>query len=190
MLGGFTFKGIHSSTYGVRETPSSRVLSPLKRRNLLTIPGRSTAYIQEDGGYEPRVESIICSYARQPELFYLDSEITIREQVRLIAGWLSGIGELTFDYEPNLHYNAYVSYPPSLVTMFEFSQFQVEFTMNPPFAYETAIQQTELISGASPTNIITIETTGTVNTPVRIVIKNNTNSKITRLKVYHKHIAE
>ncbi len=50
--GGFTFKGIHSSVYGVRETPGTRVLSPVKRRSLIEIPGRSSAVIQEDGGYQ------------------------------------------------------------------------------------------------------------------------------------------
>jgi phage-related protein len=180
-FGEFIFKGIHSSTYGVKETPSSKVLSPLKRRNIITIPGRLSGFVQEDGGYEPRVESIICSYG-------LQYGVDIHDQVRDIAGWLDGIGELTFDYEPSRHYLAYVSSPPSLVTMLEFSQFQVEFTMVNPFAYETAVQQKDLISASGPNNIMTITTEGTAKTPVRIVIKNNTNSKITRLKIYHKFI--
>ena len=181
MRGGFTFNGVHSSTYGVRETPASRILSPLKRRNLITIPGRSNAYIQEDGGYDPRVESIVCSYGRQ-------YGVDIHEQIRKIAGWLTGIGELTFDYEPNLHYMAFVSTPPSVVTMLEFSQFQVEFTMAHPFAYETAIKESKLIGGTPGNDVAIIETSGTIETPVKLFIKNHTNSVIKRIKIYHKFL--
>ena len=182
MIGGFTFKGIHSSTYGVRETPSNKVLSPLKRRTLIEIPGKSSAFIQEDGGYQPRVESMICSYGRQ-------YGVDIREQVRRIAGWLDGVGELTFDYEPTLHYNAYISTPPSVVTMLEFSQFQVEFTMTHPFAYETAIEEVHIIDAFDPLNQIPITVRGTVKTPVRIIIKNNSETEtITGIKIVHRYI--
>lgn len=180
MRGGFTFKGIHSSTYGVRETPTSRVLSPLKRRNIIHIPGRSKAFIEEDGSYEPRVESILCSYA-------LQDGVNIYEQVRSIAGWLDGVGQLTFDYEPTLHYRAYLSSAPPNVTMLQFAQFQLEFTMIHPFAYETATQETH---GLDELTSIVIETTGTVKTPVRLIITNNSDLTVTELKIYHKYIEE
>lgn len=194
MIGGFTFKGIHSSTYNVRETPSSRILSPRKRRELIEIPGRSTPFIQEDGGYEPRVESIICSYARQKKEVIDPSgnstweDVDIYEQVRKIAGWLVGIGQLSFDYEPNLYYNAYVSTAPSLITMLEFAQFQVEFTIVSPFAFETPTQRTDYLYHAAPGNKITINREGTVNTPVKFIITNNTNFTLTKLMIYNKYI--
>lgn len=185
MLGGFTFKGIHSSTYGVRETPSSRVLSPLKRRNIIEIPGRSTSFIQEDGGYEPRQESILCSYAKQ-------EGIDIYEQVRLIAGWLDGVGELRFDYEPTMNYNAYLSSPPPTVTMLEFSQFTLDFIIIHPFAYEDAIQQTKFLGTANANyrgnNLITIIADGTAKTPVKIIIKNITSQTINNIKIYCKYV--
>lgn len=182
MLGGFTFKGIHSSVYGVRETPSSIVLSPLKRRTVVPIPGRSRAIIQQDGGYESRTQSMICSYARQ-------YGVDIHEQVRLIAGWLDGIGELTFDYEPTLHYNAFISAPPSVVTMLEFSQFEIEFTFNHPFAYESALEENYVINAFVPLNRIEFMVNGTIKTPVRITIKNNSETQtITGIKVVHRYI--
>lgn len=181
MIGGFTFKGIHSSTYNVRETPSSRMLSPRKRREVIQIPGRSDGFIQEDGGYEPRVESIICSYAKQ-------EGVDIREQVRKIAGWLDGIGSLAFDYEPTLYYTAYISGAPSLVTMLQFAQFQVEFTIVSPFAFETAVEAENFIYHMSPGNKITITRTGTAYTPVKFIIKNNTSFTITQLTIYNKYI--
>ena len=180
MLGGFTFKGIHSSVYGVRETPSSQVLSPLKRRSLINIPGRSNSFIQEDGGYEARQESILCSYAAQ-------EGVSLQQQVRKIAGWLNGVGELTFDYEPTMHYNAYLSSPPPTVKMLEFAQFTLDFTITHPFAYETAVQQIHYISNNETVKVVT---NGTVETPVRIIIKNLTNKKITSIKLVHRFIEE
>lgn len=180
MLGGFTFKGVHSSVYGVRETPSSRVLSPRKRRSLIDIPGRSTSFIQEDGGYEARQESILCSYAAQ-------EGVDLQLQVRRIAAWLNGVGELTFDYEPTMHYNAFLASAPPTVKMLEFAQFTLDFTIAHPFAYETAVQQKQTISNGGD---IDITTNGTIETPVKIIIKNVTNKPITSIKIIHKFLEE
>lgn len=180
MLGGFTFKGIHSSAFGVRETPGDRVLSPLKRRSLIEIPGRSTAIIQEDGGYNARVESIICSYARQPD-------ISLQRQVRLIAGWLDGVGELSFDYEPEMHYNAFLSSAPPTVKMLEYATFELEFTINHPFAYETAQQKVFNVTAGSS---IIVNTEGTMKTPVRIIITNTGNVPINNLVLTSKFIKQ
>lgn len=175
MLGGFTFKGIHSSTFGVFENPESRVLLPQKRRTLIEIPGRSQAFIQEDGGYNSRVESISCSYIpKQGE--------NLQRQVRLIAGWLAGIGELTFDYEPEMHYNAFLSSAPPTVKNLApaYATFDLEFTINHPFAYETAQQALfSIVSGQT----ITINTDGTIPTPIRLTIKNTGTETIKNLVI-------
>jgi phage-related protein len=178
MDGGFTFKGIHSSTYGVFETPGDRVLSPLKRRTLIDIPGRNTAFIQEDGGYESRVESIVCSYGAQ-------QGVSLQRQVRLIAGWLSGIGELTYDYEPEMHYNAFLSNAPPTVKHLQYAQFTLEFTINHPFAYETAINENFTITDETP---IIIEAKGTIETPIRIIIKNKGQTPINNLAITRRFI--
>lgn len=171
MLGGFTFKGIHSSVFGVRETPGDRVLSPLKRRSLIEIPGRSSSVIQEDGGYNARVESIMCSYGKQ-------SDVSLQRQVRLIAGWLDGVGELTYDYEPEMHYNAFLSSAPPTVKMLEYATFDLEFTINHAFAYETAQQE---IFNIKSGDTVSVTTEGTVKTPVRIVIRNTGTKPIHNL---------
>ncbi len=177
-LGGFTFKGIHSSMFGVRETPGDRVLSPLKRRSLIEIPGRLSAVIQEDGGYQSRVESITCSYAAQ-------EGVSLQRQVRLIAGWLDGVGELTFDYEPEMHYNAFLSSAPPTVKALEYATFDLEFTINHPFAYETAQQLVfDIVSGEE----FSIETQGTVKTPIRLLIKNTGTKPIKNLVITSKFI--
>ena len=180
MNGGFTFKGVHSSTFGVFETPESRMLLPQKRRTLIEIPGRSEAFIQEDGGYNSRIESISCSYIPK------EGE-SLQRQVRLIAGWLSGIGELTFDYEPEMHYNAFLSSaPPTTKQMaMQYATFDLEFTINHPFAYETAEQlRFEIESG----DTVTLETRGTVETPIRMVITNTGAEPIHNLIVVSKFI--
>lgn len=178
MLGGFTFKGVHSSVYGVRETPGDRVLSPLKRRSLIDIPGRSTSFIQEDGGYQSRVETIFCSYGAQPG-------VSLQRQVRLIAGWLDGVGELTYDYEPEMHYYGYISSPPPTVKMLEYATFDIEFTFNHPFAYETAQQEIFNINSGETFKILT---DGTVKTPIRLVIKNTGTQTIKNLVLNAKYI--
>lgn len=182
MIGGFTFKGIHSSTYGVYQTPESRVLLPQKRRTLIEIPGRSEAFVQEDGGYNSRVESISCSYIPK-------AGEKLQRQVRLIAGWLSGIGELTFDYEPEMHYNAFLSSaPPTEKQMaMQYATFDLEFTINHPFAYETAKQlRFEINSGES----ILLETEGTIATPVRLIIRNAGDEPIHNLVIRSKFIED
>lgn len=181
MLGGFTFKGVHSSTFGVYQTPESRVLLPQKRRSLIEIPGRSEAYIQEDGGYNSRVESISCSYIP------LDENENLQRRVREIAGWLSGVGELTFDYEPEMHYNAFLSSAPPTVKQMamRYATFELEWTINHPFAYETAKQLTFNVKSGQ---VITLNTDGTVSTPVRLVIKNRGSKPIKNIIVSAKFI--
>lgn len=187
MLGGFTFKGVHSSVYGVRETPGNRVLSPQKRRTLITIPGRSDPFIEEDGGYEPREESITCSYT--PQRGY-----SLKEQARRIAAWLDGVGELTFDYDPMVHYRAYLnSAPPAVFMLEQFAQFSLTFTIVHPFAYETARQQKVIAGAESATTYsktVRIDVGGTINTPVRFIIKNLTDKRIKRLKITHKYVED
>ena len=110
MTGGFTFKGVHSSTYGVYETPESRVLLPQKRRTLIDIPGRSEAFIQEDGGYNSRVESITCSYIpREGE--------NLQRQVRFLAGWTYGVGKLTFYFAAVMSYNVFLNSAPASLNL-------------------------------------------------------------------------
>ena len=71
--------------------------------------------------------------------------------------------------------------------MLEFAQFTLDFTITHPFAYETAVQQIQYISNNETIEVVT---NGTVETPVRIIIKNLTNKKITSIKLIHRFIEE
>lgn len=183
MLGGFTFKGIHSSVYGVRETPTNTVLSPRKRRTLIEIPGGSNSIIQEDGGYEASTISLMCSYSPINSI----GNYSVIQQVRKIAGWLDGVGELTFDYEPGMHYNAFLSSPPPTVKTLEFAQFSLEFTITHPFAYEHAQLLTFYLSSTANKKV-NIFTRGTTKTPVRLIIKNITNQTVKDINITQTYI--
>lgn len=164
--GGFRFKGIHSSEYGVHETPNSTQLMPSKRRTLITIPGRSAAFLQEDGGYDTNKIAITCSYVpRQGE--------DLQRQVRRIAHWLSGVGELSFDFESEMFYQAYVSSSPSIVKNMAIgaAQFTIEFTLFEPFAYE----RTQAVSNKNLAlnTWMPVRVDGTTTTPARIKIRND-----------------
>lgn len=178
-IGGFTFKGIHSSVYGVRQNPGQEVLMPEKRRSLLTIPGRSSAIVQEDGGYDLRTQTIECSYAAQ-------EGVDLYRQVRKIAGWLDGVGELVFDYEPSMRYMAFLSSSPPSVRKLTYATFELEFTFNSPFAYEAA-EDTDAdisVSGGS----FAITTDGTVKTPVILTLTNTGTETITNIIITASHI--
>lgn len=61
---------------------------------------------------------------------------------------------------------------------FRYLTFELEFTINHPFAYETA--QQEVFNIQSGENF-TVHTDGTVKTPIRLVIKNTGNQPIRNL---------
>jgi len=152
------------------------VLIPQKKRTLIDIPGRHSSVIQETGTYNSRVESILCSYVDPTLLGKAAEKVSLQRQVRLIAGWLNGVGELTFDYEPEMHYNAFLSNAPPLVKHLQYAQFTLEFTCNHPFAYESP--QVLRFTNVGDAKSIKITVGGTVETPVRLIIRNTGTSTI------------
>ena len=179
-MGGFTFNGYHSSVYGVRKTPESQVLMPQKRRTLLDIPGRSSAIIQEDGGYNTKTITVTCSYVKQ-------EGVTLERGVRLIAGWLSVVGELVFDNEPEMRYTAFLNSAPPTTMMLEYATFDLEFTINHPFAYE--LMQDEVFTVANGGKF-TIKAGGTIKTPPVITLKNLGTQPITNILIAVTHIKQ
>jgi hypothetical protein len=113
--------------------------------------------------------------------------VNLQRQVRLIAGWLDGIGELTFDYEPEMHYNAFLSAAPPTAKNLLYAQFTLEFTITHPFAFETAISKSFAIKGERP---VVIEAQGTIETPIRMIIKNTGTTPIRNLVITRTFITE
>lgn len=61
-MSGFSFKGVHSSKFGIYTQDQSRTLLPPKREGKITIPGRSGYYDDVGAVYNERAESVLCSF--------------------------------------------------------------------------------------------------------------------------------
>ena len=162
--------------YGVFCNPESRVLMPSKRRNPITIPGRSGVFRQEDGGREVRQESLSCWYVKR-------EGADIAERARLIAGWLSEEGELGFDSEQGKYYRAYLVGAPPLIKHLQYGEFTLTFEMNPPFAYELPQALDITVKDQTP---IQLHVSGTAETPVRFIIRNTGTTTIKNLVLLHR----
>ena len=98
-MSGFSFRGVHSSVYGICTQDQERAILPPGRDERIVIPGRSGYYDGPPGVYDERVEGLHCSFKCPPGK-------TVPEMCREIAYWLSGEGRLIYDKEPDKHYNA------------------------------------------------------------------------------------
>ena len=174
-MSGFTFKGIHSSHYGIVYKPESRVLMPTARRNTVVVPGRSGVYSQTDGDYDERIESFVCGFVKRGATL---SATTARQ----IAGWLSGTGKLVFDEEPHLFYLATIIDAPPLSLHRNYAEFTITYTANPPFAM-------------SEEKTVTLDETGisypaTVKTPTLLKIRNDNASSISNVHIIIRRLTE
>ena len=106
-MSGFSFKGVHSSKFGIYTQDQSRTLLPPKREGKITIPGRSGYYDDVGAVYNERAESVLCS-------FVCPEGKTVPGVCREIAYWLSGSGRLIFDREPDKYYLARLSGGPPM----------------------------------------------------------------------------
>lgn len=162
-MSGFTFRGVHSSAFGIRGVHTqdqSRLILPPRREGKLTIPGRSGYY---DGAvrnvYDERLESVLCCFTCPPGK-------TVPELCREIAYWLSGTGRLSYDKEPDKYYTAHITGGPPMVQHLKYGEFTLTWSYNPPFAFGRTVTQ-PIHSGENP-----IRYEGTAETPCVIVLRN------------------
>ena len=107
-MSGFSFRGVHSSAFGIYTQDTGRIIIPPRRDGKVVIPGRSGYYNGTVGNvYDERAETIHCS-------FKCPSGKTVPEVCREIAYWLSGIGRLIYDKEPDKYYTAHISGGPPM----------------------------------------------------------------------------
>ena len=173
-VSGFTYNGIHSSTYGIVCDPKPRVIFPEKRRKITDIPGRSGHHMQADGTYLAREEVYHC-YFKPP------AGKTVPELAREIAAWLSTDATLVFDQEAGKYYDAYVSGALPQEQTLHFGEFDLSFTFSPPFAYTAYKEVRGEITASGGTVQAAMQ--GTVDTPCRIIIKNTGNTIVQNLRV-------
>lgn len=158
-MSGFSFRGVHSSVYGICTQDQERAILPPGRDERIVIPGRSGYYDGPPGVYDERVEGLHCSFKCPPGK-------TVPEMCREIAYWLSGEGRLIYDKEPDKHYNARLTGSPPMEQHLKWGSFDLTWSCNPPFALGRTVTQ-PLTMGSNP-----IAYQGTAPAPCLIVLRN------------------
>lgn len=169
-MSGFSFRGVHSSKFGIYTQDQGRVLVPPRREGKVTIPGRSGYYDGVGSVYNERVESLLCSFVR-PE------GKTVPEVCREIAYWLSGSGRLIYDKEPDKFYMAKLTGGPPVDYHLHHGEFTLTWAYNPPFAFG----KTVTLPITSGENVIGYE--GTAETPCTIVLRNLSSSDVVNISI-------
>jgi len=170
---GFTYRGVHSSKYGVYCNTGGRVLAPPPNRSAIRVPGRHGTVNQSDGTWAPRPEELTFKW-------FVPKDYDRKRLIRDVAGWLCYPGELVFDNEPIMRYRgAFISSPP-LESHLKFGSFSMTFEANPPFAYEAP---EDIFFTVTDQSQIQLQVRGTVETPVRITIKNTGSTTIRTLTI-------
>lgn len=123
---GFTFNGIHSSTYNIVSKSNDRSLLPDQIKKEIIIPGKHGSYDFEDNTYSNRQIKIDISYIG-------NSIDALRNQMRLISAWLSQSSycKLFFDDEPSVYYWAKVYSSASLTNLFRYGKTSITFECQP-----------------------------------------------------------
>ena len=67
-MSGFTFRGVHSSVYGICTQDQERAILPPGRDERIVIPGRSGYYDGPPGVYDERVEGLHCAFKCSPPM--------------------------------------------------------------------------------------------------------------------------
>lgn len=178
---GFTFRNIHSSTYGIGVKSVDRTLIPALRKNEFVVPGRHGTIDFGLNTYETRPIQIKIGLLKN------SNWQALRTKAREIASWLSGKGMLIFDDEPDKAYNAAVySYvgieqidllPAGLLTV----TFECQ-----PFAESLEYRQVNVPSITTKPYNITANVAGTSETCCIITIKNIGNSNIEGITITRK----
>jgi predicted phage tail component-like protein len=129
---GFTYNGIHSSTYGIVAKSVNRPILPVLRSRQLVIPGRHGTYDFADNTFENRTIEV--------DLKYIGTSFAeFRSRAREIAYWLSGYGgnkNLVFDDELDKWYSGKIYSEIGLSNLFKIGECSVQFEVE-PFAYAT-----------------------------------------------------
>ena len=121
---GLTFNGIHSDTYTTGTQITSMPILPPKRQYTESVQGRDGNYVVEDG-YDNIAIEVLFGIGD-----YNDADR--RNNARQIASWLSSTGVLTFDTDPDVHYDV-IAINQGVLSSFEgyVETFTVSFVCKP-----------------------------------------------------------
>ncbi len=178
---GFTFRNIHSSTFGIGVRSVDRSLIPELRRNEFTIPGRHGTIDFGLNTYEKRPIQVKIGLLKNADWQ------TLRAKARDVARWLSGKGMLVFDDEPDKAYDAavygYVGIeqlellPAGLLTV----TFECQ-----PFAESLEYRQVNIPSITTKPYDVQVDVAGTAETCCIITLKNNGNTNVEGITITRK----
>lgn len=93
-----SFKDGKSTDYRILPIKRPNIPAPEKRVSEITIPGRDSVLLQEDGTYKPIVIPIEFNFMSAPDEW--------SDTYRKAKKWLSGSGELIFSDDPDYYYRA------------------------------------------------------------------------------------
>lgn len=114
------------------------------------------------------------------------SHTELRQKIRDVAYWLSGSGNLIFDDEPEKAYTAKIISQISLEQFVTTGMATVVFRCQ-PFAQTPNYSQVVNTSTSRPT-LLTVTSTGTQDTPARIIIKNIGTTTIGSIELQRKAV--
>ncbi len=170
MIYGFTFKNKHSSEFGVYFKTLNRTITPPVRKSSYIIPNRNGDLTNIENTYDTRTISITASVLAKN----LNS---LRQNLRTVASWLNGKGELIFDDEPDKTYYCRIDDNLDLSQVACNGHFQINFICQ-PFAYGKT-KYIDIHLG----NNKQIKYNGTYKTPCVIILTNNSSEVITHIRI-------
>lgn len=129
---GIRFKGKHSKDFKVYIKTKNLPLIAQKRVSEEVVLGRDGSY-KFEGGYADKSITLNC--------ILLENDLILkRQKAREVAQWLSGEGELIFDYEPDKFYKAKVVNQIDNSIQYSADEFTVTFNVY-PIAHSTYINE-------------------------------------------------
>ena len=166
----FTFKGKTASEMGINVLPFSRTLRAEKRLVQTYIQGRDGTYDWSDDSYANGRIEIPCRYFGS----------TAPQDLRTVAAWLNGSGNLSFDDEPDKHYRATMIGAITREQMLYEDSFTLTFSIF-PFALGELKTKTQVLAASGDS--ITVKTSGTAKTPARIIYQNAGNTTVDNITI-------
>lgn len=178
---GFTFRNIHSSTFGIGVRSVDRSLIPGLRKNEFVIPGRHGTLDFGLNTYEKRPIQVRIGLLKKANWQEL------REKAREIASWLSGKGMLIFDDETDKAYDAAVYNYVGIeqIELLPAGLLEVTFECQ-PFAESLEYRQVNIPSITEKPYNIVANVTGTAETCCIITLKNNGSTNIEGITITRK----
>lgn len=178
---GFTFRNVHSSTFGIGVKSDDRSLIPALRKNEFEIPGRHGTVDFGLNTYEKRPINMHIGLLKN------NSWNQLRLKARDIARWLSGKGMLVFDDEPDKAYNAAVySYVGiEQIELLPAGLLNITFECQ-PFAESLEYRQVNITSISTSPYEVPAQVNGTSETGCIITIKNIGATNISNITIRRK----